>query len=98
MDDLLARLRRLYSAVVSDVLDGHGLRHQTLNPGLLSLGAPTAMVGRAATLEVVAVDAVPDEPYKVQFEAVDALSDDCVMVVSAPSVASASWGELLTTR
>jgi regulator of RNase E activity RraA len=70
-----------------------------MDPGMARIGTVKTMAGRAATLDVKAVDTVPAEPYKVQFEAVDALEDGQVMVVAAPSqVASAFWGELITTR
>ncbi|TDD64416.1 RraA family protein [Jiangella aurantiaca] len=98
MDDLTARLGALYSAVVSDVLDDVGFRHATMAPALHGLGAPARMAGRAATLDVIAVDVVPDERYTVQFQAVDRLRAGEIMVVSAPDVPSAFWGELITTR
>ncbi|TDE11432.1 RraA family protein [Jiangella asiatica] len=98
MDDVAARLSALYSAVVSDALDEIGIRHATMTPVLHGLGTPVRMVGQAATLEVVAVDEVPEERYTVQFGAVDQLREGEIMVVAAPNVASAFWGELITTR
>lgn len=67
-------------------------------PALRPVAGTSRVVGRAATLRVVAVDEVPAEAYVVQFQAIDALRDGEVMVVSAPAVASAFWGELITTR
>lgn len=100
MSFLLERLGRLGSAAVSDVLDAKGLRHQTMAPTLRPLSVPL-VAGRAATLTVVAVDEVPDEPYKLQFEAVDAVGRGEILVVEVPEVPevpSAFWGELITTR
>jgi len=91
MSTLIERLGRLYSAVVSDVLDAEGLRHQTLAPALRPL-AGTRVAGQAATLTVVAVDEVPAEPYELQFEAIDALGPGEVLVVEVPDVPSAFWG------
>src|SRR5690606_38799079 len=98
MDELTARLRALYSAVVSDVLDDVGVRDRAMQAALTPLGSVRRMAGRAATLEVVAVDRIPQEPYKVQFAAIDALRTGEILVVAAPPVASAFWGELITTR
>jgi regulator of RNase E activity RraA len=98
VNSFVSRLATLHTAVVSDALDQLGVRAQTMAPGLHAVGIPTAVAGRAATLEVVAVDTVPAEPYVVQFQAVDALQAGEVMVVAAPEVASAFWGELITER
>lgn len=97
-DDLIARFAALYSAVVADVLDELGHRRTTMAPGLVRLSGQGTLAGRAATMRVVAVDAVPSRPYRVQFEAVDQLKAGEVMVVAAPDVASAFWGELISTR
>ncbi len=98
-DEVVARLGHLYSAVVSDVLDGLGLRQQTARPGVLALGAPQRVVGRAFTMLVERVDEPPENLYATQFEAVDRLVPGDVMVVAAPvDVPSAFWGELITTR
>ncbi|CAN5857772.1 RraA family protein [soil metagenome] len=96
---MLARFRNTRAAVVSDILDGLGLRAQTIHPGISRLSGPTPLVGRAATLTVVAVDGVPEVPYATQFEALEMLEPGEVMVVAAPpDVPAAFWGELLTTR
>ena len=97
MSTLIDRLARLGPAVVSDILDAQGLRHQTMAPTLRPLAAPR-VAGRAATLTVVAVDEVPDAPYELQFAAIDAFGAGDVLVVEVPDVASAFWGELITTR
>jgi 4-hydroxy-4-methyl-2-oxoglutarate aldolase len=97
-DEVVDRFATLYSAVVADVLDELGHRNATMRPGLVGVSTDGTLAGRAATLRVVAVDAVPADPYRVQFEAVDALKAGEVMVVAAPDVASAFWGELISTR
>lgn len=98
MHDYLSRLGRLYSPVVADALDALGLRGRTMDPDFSPLAGPEVIVGRAATLHVIAVDQAPAMPYQVQFEAVDALKPGDIMVVAAPDVRSAFWGELITTR
>jgi len=97
MLDPISRLRELYSPVVSDALDSLGLRERTLDPALVRIAGPGTVVGRATTMQVIAVDTPPAEPYKVQFEAIDAVKPYQIMMVSAPDVRSAFWGELLTT-
>lgn len=96
--EILARLSRLYTPVVSDALDALGFRDRSVDPAIVQLAGGGTLVGRAATLQVIAVDAPPEQPYRVQFEAVDALQPGEIMVVSAPEVRSAFWGELITTR
>lgn len=98
MNSFVNRLDRLYSAVVSDALDELGVRDKTMAPGLCAVGTPARLVGRAATLQVVAVRSVPAQRYTMQFQAVEALRPGEVMVVSAPDASSAFWGELITTR
>lgn len=97
-DNLVERFAALYSAVVADVLDELGHRNTTMAPGLGRLSGHGTLAGRAATMRVIAVDEVPSQPYRVQFEAVDELRAGEVMVVSAPDIASAFWGELISTR
>jgi regulator of RNase E activity RraA len=97
MHDPITRLRALYTPVVSDALDSLGLRERTLDPAIVRVAGPTNAAGRATTMQVIAVDSPPAEPYKVQFEAIDAVQEGQMMMVSAPDVRSAFWGELLTT-
>lgn len=97
-DELLARYRNVRAAIVSDILDGLGLRAQTMHPEISRQSGQALLVGRAATLTVVAVDVVPQVPYVTQFEAVEMLEEGEVMVVAASAVPAAFWGELLTTR
>ncbi len=97
-DALLTRYGRTRAAVVSDVLDGLGLRAQTIHPGISHMGGPTQIVGRAATLTVIAVEVLPAVPYVTQFEAMELLEAGEIMVVATPDVPAAFWGELITTR
>ena len=49
-DDFLEHVRaRLYAAVLSDVLDEIGLRHQAMNPGIRPLDDECVLAGFART-------------------------------------------------
>jgi regulator of RNase E activity RraA len=95
---LLERLRRLYPAVVSDCLDKVGYRGQVMAPHIRPLYPEAVLAGFAATVLCVEVDALPaspDEYYKGELQAVDALREGDVMVVS--TCKGSYWGELLAT-
>jgi 4-hydroxy-4-methyl-2-oxoglutarate aldolase len=93
LDALVGTIR---SALVSDILDGMGLRDQCLSPGLLPVDGDLTMVGYAYNTVVRLVDAVPDEPYIGLLDALDAVAPDDVWVISSSSDA-ALWGELTST-
>ena len=93
---LIERLNRLYTPVVADVLDRLGYRDQSLRPELRPLFPKARAAGYALTVKVVATtDIAPEEPYKGELAAVDALAKDDVMVVSPCEWSF--WGELLST-
>ena len=91
------RLQLLSTALVSDALDALGRRNQDMLPDIRYLAGPRRIAGMASTLQVVEVHEMPMAPYKVQFESIDGLEADQILVVAAPDVASAFWGELITT-
>lgn len=93
LDELRTTLR---SALISDILDGMGLRHQCANPGLRPLDFTHVAVGYAHTIQVVQVDEAPEVPYIGLLRALDSIATDEVWVVSSPSDA-ALWGELTST-
>lgn len=95
----LAELKgKLYSAVLSDVLDDLGYRFQTLDPGLFPLDDSLVVMGRAFTAVAVEVFDIPAEPYRLQMEAVDSVQTGEVIVVhTGSSQKAAFWGELLST-
>ena len=95
---LVDRLERLYTAVVSDCLDGLGIRANVMAPHIGPLFPGAKAAGFAATVRCVDVDAVPeskDDWHRGLLEAVDGLTPGDVMVVSPSS--AAFWGELLAT-
>jgi 4-hydroxy-4-methyl-2-oxoglutarate aldolase len=100
-DDFIATIRaRLYTAVLSDVLDELGFRSQALPAQIRPLDESLNMAGFARTgiyREVYRV--VPDEnPYELEIALVDDLKRDDVAVLGCGgSTRIAPWGELLTT-
>jgi 4-hydroxy-4-methyl-2-oxoglutarate aldolase len=95
---LVERLGALYPAVVSDCLDRLGYRDQVLDPHIRPLFPTARVAGIAFTVRCVTIDGVPentDDHYKGELQAVDALGDGDVMVVS--TCKGSYWGELLAT-
>jgi regulator of RNase E activity RraA len=99
--DYLPSIRgRLYTAVLSDVLDGLGYRDQAMPPSIRPLDDALVMAGFARTglyREIHRV--VPGEnPYELEIALVDDLKQDDVAVFGCGgSTRIAPWGELLTT-
>ena len=100
-DPLLARAReRLFTAVLSDTLDGMGHRDQAFRPGVRPLDEDLVLFGRARTglyAEVYSVE--PGEnPYALEIALIDDLAPGEVPVLACQgSPRIAPWGELLTT-
>lgn len=91
---------RLFTAVLSDTLDGLGYRHQALPPEIRPLDDSLVMAGRARTglyREVFHVE--PGEnPYELEIALVDDLKPGEVAVLACcGSRRIAPWGELLST-
>jgi regulator of RNase E activity RraA len=98
MSDPLPVLETLYTAVIADVLDGLGHRQQTLSAEIRAMTPARRVYGRVFTVKAVAVDAIPDEPYKLEMAAIDSMQSGDVLVVDAGNNRqSAFWGELLST-
>lgn len=95
---LVDRLGALYPAVVADCLDRLGYRNQVLDPHIRPLFPTARIAGIAFTVHCVPIDGVPentDDHYKGELQAVDALEEGDVMVVS--TCKGSYWGELLAT-
>lgn len=91
---------RLYSAVLSDVLDEVGLRHQAMAARIRPLDDSLVLVGRARTGQFREVDGVApgENPYELEMAIIDDLKTGDVMVFGCDgSDRIAPWGELLTT-
>jgi len=92
--------QRLYSAVISDVLDSLGLTCQALGPHIRPLDESLVLLGTARTglyMEVFHVE--PGEnPYELEIALIDDLKPGQVAVLACGlSRRIAPWGELLTT-
>ncbi|HEV2034265.1 MAG TPA: RraA family protein [Candidatus Dormibacteraeota bacterium] len=91
--------QRLYSSVLSDVLDDAGHRQQVMRPQVRPLYAGAKVVGRAATMLAIEVSQPPPEPYKLLMELLDALRPGEVVVGAVQGESRAAlWGELLSTH
>ncbi len=96
--DLLDRLGRLYPAVIADCLDRVGVRNNVMDTRIRPIYPEARMAGFASTVRAIEVDQPPagkDDYYKGELQAVDALGDGDIMVVS--QVRGSYWGELLAT-
>ncbi len=97
--DLFSRMKKeLFSSVIADALDSEGFRNQILRHDIRPLDPDTIVIGRAMTVLSVDVYTIPDEPYKIELEAVDALKNNEVLVAQTNgTIRSSLWGELLST-
>lgn len=92
--------KRLYTAVLSDVLDELGYRQQAFPPSIRPLDEALVLAGFARTgvyRDVYRV--VPDQnPYELEMALIDDLKPDQVAVFGCGgSTRIAPWGELLST-
>lgn len=92
---------RLYSAVLSDVLDGFGRKDQAMRPFIRPLDEDLVLFGRARTglfMNTYAV-AEGENPYEIEIALVDDLKpgDVAVFGCDGPTFRIAPWGELLST-
>lgn len=99
-DELFATLReRLFPAVVGDVLDTLGFRHQFLPPSIQPLADDMILAGRA--MPVVEEDMGAEDggaPFGLMFRALDDLRRHEVYLATGASPTYALWGELMTLR
>ena len=97
----------LFTAVVGDVMDKLGLRHQFLPPEIRPLRDDMVIIGRAMpVLEADVFGEVLDDsrnaimarPFGLMFHALDALQPGEVYICTGASPRYALWGELMSTR
>lgn len=89
---------RVNVALVLDILDTKGLRHQALRPGIMARTTREPVIGLAKTL--LWVDFAHDDPstYDLELKAIDSLRPgECVVCATGNSSRAGIWGELLTT-
>jgi regulator of RNase E activity RraA len=93
--------KRLYTAVLSDVLDELGHPNQAMRPFVRPLDESLTMFGQARTGLYMPVYSVAEDenPYEVEISLIDDLNtgDVVVLACDGPTFRIAPWGELLTT-
>src|SRR5580765_2028737 len=92
--------QRLYSAVLSDVLDEIGITDQAMAPRIRPLDDDLVLVGFARTGQFREVSRVTpgENPYELEIRIIDDLKPgDIVAFGCDGSQRIAPWGELLTT-
>ncbi len=89
---------RLYTAVVSDVLDRQGLLEQAMSARIRPLEPRMRLIGRAHTVLTADIYQRPANPYEKEIASVDSLKPGDVMVAATNgSERTCLWGELLST-
>ena len=107
MDDnaLFGTIReRLFTAVIGDVMDRHGLTRQFLPPEIRALDPNSVLAGRA--MPVLEADCCGDaighsgeaDPFGLMLRALDDLGPGEVYVATGGSPRYALWGGLMSTR
>lgn len=100
-DQLLGEARkRLYAAVISDVLDSLGHMNGAMRPGIRPLDESLVLCGRARTALYHEVYHVADghNPYELEIALIDDLDPgDIAILACGGSQRIAPWGELLST-
>jgi len=87
----------LFSAVLGDVLDGLGFRHQFLPAAVRPLRPGMVVAGRA--MPVLQADGPPPNArFGKMLEALDSLRQGEVYLADAEGCPYSVWGELMSTR
>ncbi len=95
--DLDTIRKKLYSAVISDILDDMGFTEQVMDITIRPLREDDVLVGPARTLLAVPDYSIPAKPYDVQIDATDLLDPGDVIVANTSDVQNAAfWGELFS--
>ena len=107
-EELFAQMRRhLFTAVVGDIMDKHGLLHQFLPPRIRPLRPDMVVLGRAMpVLEADCFEEIParssnpvmKKPFGLMLEALDDLRPQEVYICTGATPRYALWGELMSTR
>ena len=90
--------KKLSSSIISDVLDGMGIRGQAMDTSIRPVQDNMTIVGYAATMLMTDQYDYTKDTFTLQFQAIDALKEgEVMMVCSNSSERAALWGELLST-
>jgi regulator of RNase E activity RraA len=88
---------RLYTAVVSDVLDDLGHREHALDPAIRPLSRGEVIAGPANPFLVTEIHQIPAEPYTGEIAALDDIrAGEVILVAAGGSARAACWGELFS--
>ncbi len=97
--------KELFPALVGDILDKMGYRHQFLPPYIKPLADHMVVIGRAMTVLEADVfvesdnqNFIMEKPFGIMFEALDSLQEDEVYICTGSSHSYALWGGLMSTR
>ncbi len=93
----------LFTAVVGDIMDQHGLMNQFLPASVQPLKEDMVLVGRAMPVLHADLDSTnqylhSEKPFGLMLEALDDLKSGEVYLASGGSANYALWGELMSTR
>jgi regulator of RNase E activity RraA len=98
-DPVLDKVRKhLFSAVVGDVLDAMGFRHQFLPREIQPLREDMVVVGRAMPVLHLDIEKEGADPFGKMLLALDDLKPNEVYLAAGASQNYALWGELMSTR
>jgi 4-hydroxy-4-methyl-2-oxoglutarate aldolase len=93
-----ARLARLHTALVSDVLDALGHREGVMDFRVGPVAGPRQVVGRAFTLASLPIEEPEETPYEQLLAAYRFVGPgDVIVAATNGEVRSGMWGELLST-
>ena len=88
----------LNSSIISDVLDGMGVRGQAMGTEIRPMHDDMVLIGYAATMLMADQYDYEKDTFSLQFQAIDSLKEGEVMMVAAKGTERAAlWGELLST-
>jgi len=89
---------KLYTAVVSDILDDLGHRDHVLDPAIRPRVSDQVIAGPANPFLVTEVDQIAAEPYTGEIAALDDIrAGEIILVAAGGSARAACWGELFST-
>jgi 4-hydroxy-4-methyl-2-oxoglutarate aldolase len=86
----------LYTPVVGDILDMHGLVHQFLPQAIRPLRDEMRVVGRAMPVVIADVEGRQALPFGRLTEALDQIEAGEIYLATGGSMNCAAWGEILT--
>jgi 4-hydroxy-4-methyl-2-oxoglutarate aldolase len=101
MTDYAKYTKLLYTAVLSDTMDGMGCMKQAMKPFIRPVDDNLVMMGRARTglYMITYGHADGENPYELEMKLIDGLKpgEVAVLACNGPTDRIAPWGELLST-